>query len=167
MLFNKKLSGTNAVLEKTILRDKLQYAKETGSERDVAKYSSQLRSLERRLTSYEKHHENDQAGSKKLGALTSRNRRANMDKGKNVDTTKKEDTPFDAKTDPFSRLKTRTKIYYQEIQKEENEKAKELARIEQLEKGNSDLAEKERKLAFAGKIQEPRRSRRSCKWNRL
>lgn len=149
MIFNKKLSGTNAVLEKTILKDKLQYAKESGSERDVAKYSSQLRNLEKRLSSYEKHHENDQAGSKKLGALTSKNRRVNLDKGKNVEVTKKEDTPFDAKTDPFSRLKTRTKIYYQEIQREENEKAKELARQEQLQKDDLNLVEKERKLLLA------------------
>ncbi|CUS24226.1 LAQU0S14e03026g1_1 [Lachancea quebecensis] len=149
MVFNKKLSGTNAVLEKTILRDKLQFAKESGSERDVAKYSSQLRNLEKRLSSYEKHHENDQAGSKKLGALTSKNRRVNLDKGKNVEVAKKEDTPFDAKTDPFSRLKTRTKIYYQEIQREENEKAKELARQEQLQKDDLNLMEKERKLLFA------------------
>ncbi|SCU87991.1 LANO_0D00738g1_1 [Lachancea nothofagi CBS 11611] len=149
MVFNKKLSGTNAVLEKTILRDKLQHAKESGVERDVAKYSSQLRNLEKRLSSYEKHHENDQAGMKKLGALTSKNRRVNMDKGKNVDTVKKEDTPFDAKTDPFSRLKTRTKIYYQELQREENEKAKEIARQDQLKKGAFDTAEKERKLLLA------------------
>ncbi|CEP62984.1 RNA polymerase-associated protein LALA0_S06e08372g [Lachancea lanzarotensis] len=144
MVFNKKLSGTNAVLEKTMLRDKLQYAKERGVEKDIAKYSAQLRNLEKRLSSYEKHHEDDQAGSKKLGALTSKNRKANMDSGKTVEAIKKEDTPFDAKTDPFSRLKTRTKIYYQELQREENEKAKEVARQDQLQK--SADATKERNM---------------------
>ncbi|SCU82883.1 LAFA_0D00584g1_1 [Lachancea sp. 'fantastica'] len=143
MVFNKKLSGTNAVLEKTMLKDKLQYAKETGIEKDIAKYSAQLRNLEKRLSSYEKHHEDDQAGSKKLGALTSKNRRANMDSGKIVEAVKKEDTPFDAKTDPFSRLKTRTKIYYQELQREENEKAKEVARQDQLQKSADALKERE------------------------
>ncbi|SCU95555.1 LADA_0G16226g1_1 [Lachancea dasiensis] len=149
MLFNKKLTGTNAVLEKTVLRDKLQHAKETGIERDVAKYTSQLKNLEKRLSSYEKHHENDQAGMKKLGALTSKNRRANLDKGNTAEVVKKEDTPFDAKIDPFSRLKTRTKIYYQEMQREENEKAKELARQDQQEKSAAEVAEKERMLLSA------------------
>ncbi|SCV04721.1 LAME_0H20714g1_1 [Lachancea meyersii CBS 8951] len=144
MVFNKKLSGTNAVLEKTILKDKLQHAKEAGVEKDIAKYSSQLRNLEKRLSSYEKHHENDQAGSKKLGALTSKNRRANMDSGKGAEAVKKEDTPFDAKTDPFSRLKTRTKIYYQELQREENEKAKEIARQDHLQK----IAETKKQLTL-------------------
>ncbi|SCU86368.1 LAMI_0D01772g1_1 [Lachancea mirantina] len=149
MVFNKKLSGTNAVLEKTILKEKLQFSRESGNERDVAKYSAQLRNLEKRLNSYEKHHENDQAGSKRLGALTSKNRRANMDRLKNVEAAKKEDSPIDAKTDPFSRLKTRTKIYYQEIQREENEKAKELARQKQSDMDNDAAAAKEKTKIMA------------------
>lgn len=149
MVFNKKLSGTNAVLEKTMLRDKLQFAKETNNQRDIAKYSSQLKNLEKRISSYEKHHENDQTGMKKLGALTSKNRRVNLDKLKNVETVKKEDTSFDAKTDPFSRLKTRTKIYYQEVQREENERAKEMARQKQMEQDSATAVQKERKLLLA------------------
>lgn len=148
MVFNKKLSGTNAVLEKTVLREKLQYAKESNNERDIAKYSSQLRNFEKRLNVYEKHHENDQAGIKKLSVLTSKNRKVNMDKIKNVDI-KKEDPAFDSKSDPFSRLKTRTKIYYQEVQKEENEKAKAKAQQEQLEKDEKAIAKKEKELLLA------------------
>ena len=149
MLFNKKLSGTNAVLEKTVLRGKLQYARENNIERDVAKYSAQLRNLEKRLSVYEKHHENDQAGAKKLGALTSKNRKLNMDKIKNTEHVKNDDITFDAKTDPFSRLKTRTKIYYQEIQKEENEKAKEEAQKKILAENKEAIAKKDRELLFA------------------
>lgn len=149
MVFNKKLSGTNAVLEKTMLRDKLQFANETNNQRDIAKYSSQLKNLEKRISSYEKHHENDQTGMKKLGALTSKNRRVNLDKLKNVENVKKEDTSFDAKTDPFSRLKTRTKIYYQEVQREENERAKEMARQKQMEQDSATAVQKERKLLLA------------------
>ncbi|EDO15848.1 hypothetical protein Kpol_507p10 [Vanderwaltozyma polyspora DSM 70294] len=149
MVFNKKLSGTNAVLEKTVLRGKLQYAKENNNERDIAKYSTQLRNLEKRLSTYEKHHENDQAGARKLGALTSKNRKVNMDKAKNVEHVKEEDINFDSKADPFSRLKTRTKIYYQEVQKEENEKAKELAQQKKLEEDREAIAKKERELLLA------------------
>ena len=149
MLFNKKLSGTNAVLEKTVLRDKLRYAQENNNERDVAKYSSQLRNLEKRLSVYEKHHENDQVGSNKLGALTSKNRKVNMDKIKNTGHEKKEEIGFDSKSDPFSRLKTRTKIYYQEVQQEENEKAKALAAEKQLKENNEAQARKENELLLA------------------
>ncbi|CCH61084.1 hypothetical protein TBLA_0E00220 [Henningerozyma blattae CBS 6284] len=149
MRFNKKLSGTNAVLEKTVLRGKLQFAKETGNERDVTKYSAQLRNLEKRLSLYEKHHENDQTGAKKLGQLTSRNRKLNMDKARNVEHKKVELAGFDAKADPFSRLKTRTKIYYQEIQKEENEKAQELAHKKQLEEDAEAKAQSEKEQLLA------------------
>ncbi|AMD22659.1 HHL111Wp [Eremothecium sinecaudum] len=148
--FNKKLTGTNAVLEKSVLKDKLQYARDTGNQKDIAKYSSQLKHLEKRMSSYEKHHENDQTGSKKLGVLTSKNRKVNMDKIKHAETAKKEDTnTIDAKTDPFSRLKTRTKIYYQEIQKEENEKAMELAKQKQLQKDQESQVTKEEEFLNA------------------
>ncbi|CCK71814.1 RNA polymerase-associated protein KNAG_0I00230 [Huiozyma naganishii CBS 8797] len=152
MLFNKKLSGTNAVLEKTVLRSKLQYARESNNERDVAKYSAQLRNFEKRMNNYEKHHENDHTGTKKLGALTSKNRKVNMGKTKNYDHGKKEDSAgptVDSKSDPFSRLKTRTKIYYQEVQKEENEKAKALAQQKEIEKNKEADERKEKELLLA------------------
>lgn len=149
MLFNKKLSGSNAVLEKTVLKEKLQYAHETNNERDIAKYSAQLRNFEKRMSAYEKHHENDQSGIKKLGALTSKNRKVNMDRIRNAESVKKEDTNFDAKSDPFSRLKTRTKIYYQEIQKEENERAQNIAKQKQLDEDKETTAKKERELLLA------------------
>ncbi|AGO13401.1 AaceriAFR266Wp [[Ashbya] aceris (nom. inval.)] len=148
MLFNKKLTGTNAVLEKTVLRDKLQYARETNNEKDVAKYSSQLKNLEKRMSSYEKHHENDQTGIKKLDALTSKNRKVNLDKIRHVENVKKEDAgTVNAKSDPFSRLKTRTKIYYQEIQQEENAKAQELAKQKQQQDKEEKRDRKQQRLA--------------------
>ncbi|GMM54245.1 Rtf1 protein [Maudiozyma humilis] len=148
MLFNKKLSGTNAVLEKTILKEKLQYARENGNERDVAKYSGQLNNFEKRMNIYEKHHENDLVGSRKLGALTSKNRKLNMDKSKIYEHAKKDES-FDSKSDPFSRLKTRTKMYYQEIQQEENEKAKELALQKKQEEDEALRVKKENELLIA------------------
>lgn len=149
MLFNKKLSGSNAVLEKTVLKEKLRYAQETGEDRDVAKYSSQLRNLVKRMSAYEKHHETDQSGIKKLGALTSKNRKVNMDRIRNAEHVKKEDVNFDAKSDPFSRLKTRTKVYYQEIQKEENEKAQNIAKQKQLDESEEAVARREKELLSA------------------
>lgn len=149
MVFNKKLSGTNAVLEKTVLKEKLQYAKETSNERDIAKYSSQLKNLEKRISSYEKHHENDQAGIKKLGVLTSKNRKLNIDRIRHAELVQKDDVNFDAKSDPFSRLKTRTKIYYKEVQQQENEKAKEAARQKQLEEDKGTATRKENELLLA------------------
>lgn len=152
MVFNKKLSGTNAVLEKTVLKGKLQYAQETGNERDIAKYSNQLRNLEKRINLYEKHHENDQIDMKKLGVLTSRNRKLNMDKTRNIDSTKKKNDSnslVDSATDPFSRLKTRTKIYYQEVQKEENEKAKALAQELKVQETQESLEKKQKELLLA------------------
>lgn len=150
MLFNKKLSGTNAVIEKTVLKNKLQYARETGNERDIAKYSAQLRNFEKRISTYEKHHENDQTGTKKLGALTSKNRKLNMDKIRHAEHSKKEKTPsIDSKTDPFSRLKTRTRMYYQEVQQEENDKAKALAQQRQIEEDKEDKERKEKELLLA------------------
>ncbi|KAK5779820.1 RNA polymerase-associated protein PWA37_001823 [Arxiozyma heterogenica] len=150
MLFNKKLSGTNAVIEKTVLKNKLQYARENGNERDIAKYSAQLRNFEKRISTYEKHHENDQTGTKKLGALTSKNRKLNMDKIKYAEHSKKEKTPsVDSKTDPFSRLKTRTRMYYQEVQQEENDKAKALAQQKQIEEDQEAKERKEKELLLA------------------
>ncbi|CAR31087.1 ZYRO0E09526p [Zygosaccharomyces rouxii] len=149
MVFNKKLSGVNAVLEKTVLKEKLQYAMETKNERDIAKYSSQLRSFEKRMSTYEKQHENDKVGINKLNALTTKNRRVNIDRLKNAEQVKKEDTSFDSKSDPFSRLKTRTKFYYQEIQKEENEKAKNDAEQKQLEEDESTTERKKHELLSA------------------
>lgn len=150
MVLNKKLSGTNAVLEKTILKDKLRYAKENGNEHDIAKYSKQLRNFEKRMAMYEKHHENAQADIKKLEGLTSKNRKLNMNRIRNAESIKKEeDVNFDSKSDPFSRLKTRTKVYYQEIQKEENEKAKEEAAQEQLKIDEETKKEKEKQLMLA------------------
>ncbi|QHS73108.1 RNA polymerase-associated protein [Saccharomyces paradoxus] len=150
MQFNKKLSGTNAVLEKTVLRGKLQYAKETNNEKDIAKYSAQLRNFEKRMSVYEKHHENDQSDIKKLGELTSKNRKLNMSNIRNAEHVKKEDSNnFDSKSDPFSRLKTRTKVYYQEIQKEENAKAKEIAQQEKLQEDKDAKDKRERELLVA------------------
>lgn len=149
MVFNKKLSGVNAVLEKTVLKEKLQYAMESGNERDIAKYSAQLRSFEKRMSTYEKHHENDKVGINKLNALTTKNRRVNIDRLKNAEQVKKEDVPFDSKSDPFSRLKTRTKFYYQEIQREENEKAKNDAEQKQLEVDQASTERKEQELLSA------------------
>lgn len=150
MIFNKKLSGTNAVLEKSVLKDKLQYAKDRNSEKDVAKYSYQLKNLEKRLSSYEKYHENDHTGTKKLDALTSKNRRVNLDKIRSTEVHKRVDPmDFDAKSDPFSRLKTRTKIYYQEVQQEENEKAKEQAKQKQFQQDNATQEKKEKELLLA------------------
>ncbi|CAI4481608.1 BDN_1c_G0017830.mRNA.1.CDS.1 [Saccharomyces cerevisiae] len=150
MQFNKKLSGTNAVLEKTVLREKLQYAKETNNEKDIAKYSAQLRNFEKRMSVYEKHHENDQSDIKKLGELTSKNRKLNMSNIRNAEHVKKEDSNnFDSKSDPFSRLKTRTKVYYQEIQKEENAKAKEIAQQEKLQEDKDAKDKREKELLVA------------------
>ncbi|CAI4061334.1 RNA polymerase-associated protein SKDI_07G0220 [Saccharomyces kudriavzevii IFO 1802] len=150
MQFNKKLSGTNAVLEKTVLREKLQYAKETNNEKDIAKYSAQLRNFEKRMSIYEKHHENDQSDIKTLGELTSKNRKLNMSNIRNAEHVKKEDNSnFDSKSDPFSRLKTRTKVYYQEIQKEENAKAKEIAQQEKLQEDKEAKDKREKELLLA------------------
>ncbi|QLL33075.1 hypothetical protein HG536_0D05970 [Torulaspora globosa] len=149
MRFNKKLSGSNAVLEKTVLKEKLRYAEETGNERDTAKYSGQLKNLVKRMSAYEKHHEKDQSGINKLNALTSKNRKVNMDRIRNAEHVKKEDSNIDAKSDPFSRLKTRTKVYYQEIQREENERAQNIAKQKQLEESEEALAKKERDILSA------------------
>ncbi|QLQ80033.1 hypothetical protein HG537_0D00330 [Torulaspora globosa] len=149
MRFNKKLSGSNAVLEKTVLKEKLRYAEETGNERDTAKYSGQLKNLVKRMSAYEKQHEKDQSGMNKLNALTSKNRKVNMDRIRNAEHVKKEDTSIDAKSDPFSRLKTRTKVYYQEIQKEENERAQNIAKQKQLEESEEAIAKKERDILSA------------------
>lgn len=149
MRFNKKLSGSNAVLEKTVLKEKLRYAEETGNERDTAKYSGQLKNLVKRMSAYEKQHEKDQSGMNKLNALTSKNRKLNMDRIRNAEHVKKEDISIDAKSDPFSRLKTRTKVYYQEIQREENERAQNIAKQKQLEESEEALAKKERDILSA------------------
>lgn len=71
------------------MREKLQYAKETNNEKDIAKYSAQLRNFEKRMSVYEKHHENDQSDIKKLGELTSKNRKLNMSNIRNAEHVKK------------------------------------------------------------------------------
>ncbi|CAH02619.1 RNA polymerase-associated protein [Kluyveromyces lactis] len=150
MVFNKKLSGTNAVMEKQVLKEKLQFSKQSGDIESESKYANQLKALEKRLSSYEKHHENDQNDIKTLGALTSKNRKLNIDRIRHAETIKREEgvNKVDAKSDPFSRLKTRTKIYYQEIQQEENEKAREEAK-RQLEVDQEAEEQKKKELLLA------------------
>ena len=125
--FNKKLSGVNSVIEKSILKDKLSYAIDINNEADINKYTKQLRQLEKRMSQYDKHHENDLIGTTKLNTLSEKNKKINID---NIRSKKQEEREKqeanemkDKKSDPFSRLKTKARIYYKNLQKIENEKA--------------------------------------------
>ena len=144
---NKKLSGVNSVIEKSILRDKLAYAIDTNNEADIDKYSKQLRQLEKRLSQYDKHHENDLKGSTKLDFLTQKNKKINID---NIKSKKQEEVEQqeafemkDKKSDPFSRLKTKARIYYKDLQKIENEKYLQEQEEKKLEKLKKETQERE------------------------
>ncbi|KAL6934795.1 hypothetical protein ACO0R3_000759 [Hanseniaspora guilliermondii] len=125
--FNKKLSGVNSVIEKSVLKDKLSYAIDTNNEADINKYTKQLRQLEKRLSQYDKHHENDLVGTTKLNTLSEKNKKINIDniRSKRQEEQQKQEANEmkDKKSDPFSRLKTKARIYYKNLQKIENEKA--------------------------------------------
>ncbi|XBW35299.1 hypothetical protein QEN19_000867 [Hanseniaspora menglaensis] len=144
---NKKLSGVNSVIEKSILRDKLTYAIDTDNEVDVNKYTKQLKQLEKRMSQYDKHHENDLQGSTKLNFLTQKNKQININ---NIKTKKQEDEEQqefnetkDKKSDPFSRLKTKARIYYKDLQKIENEKYLKEQEEKKLEKMKKETQERE------------------------
>lgn len=125
--FNKKLSGVNSVIEKSILKDKLSYAIDINNEADINKYTKQLRQLEKRMSQYDKHHENDLVGTTKLNTLSEKNKKINIDniRSKRQEEQQKQEANEmkDKKSDPFSRLKTKARIYYKNLQKIENEKA--------------------------------------------
>ncbi|CAI4454380.1 AIS_collapsed_G0018060.mRNA.1.CDS.1 [Saccharomyces cerevisiae] len=88
------------------------------------------------MSVYEKHHENDQSDIKKLGELTSKNRKLNMSNIRNAEHVKKEDSNnFDSKSDPFKR--------------KENAKAKEIAQQEKLQEDKEAKDKREKELLVA------------------
>lgn len=144
---NKKLSGVNSVIEKSILKDKLTYAIDVSNDADINKYTKQLRQLEKRMSQYDKHHENDLEGSTKLEFLTQKNKQINI---KNIKTKKQEEEEQqeaaelkDKKSDPFSRLRTKARIYYKDLQKIENEKYLQEQEEKKMEKLKKETQERE------------------------
>lgn len=109
------------------MKDKLSYAIDINNEADINKYTKQLRQLEKRMSQYDKHHENDLVGTTKLNTLSEKNKKINIDniRSKRQEEQQKQEANEmkDKKSDPFSRLKTKARIYYKNLQKIENEKA--------------------------------------------
>lgn len=113
--------GANIVLKKTELSQKLQVCKERGDAKGVEYYEKKLRAL----GSSAKDKQNS-VEEGEFSKLNERNRKMNINNIRKAEIERKKElvsSSGDA-ANPFRRLNTRAKMYYQEAKGEENEKAK-------------------------------------------
>jgi len=125
-MFNDTSVGANYVLKKSEFEQKLQMAKDNNDARAIKDYSERLRKLENHFRKSNPNKIKEGSSTDQFAKLNERNRKLNMKAVKEAEliNTEKRRTGAADKTDPFRRLTTRSRMYYQEIQKEENEKAK-------------------------------------------
>ncbi|CCH44344.1 RNA polymerase-associated protein rtf1 [Wickerhamomyces ciferrii] len=150
-MFNDTSVGANYVLKKSELTQKLQVAKDRHDTNAIRDYSERLRKLENHFQKSNKNKVSIGSNSDQFAKVNERNRKMNMKSVKEAEliNTEKRRTGALDKTDPFRRLNTRSRVYYKEIQKEENEKAK----ADALETAQqvAENQEKEKQLLKAAK----------------
>lgn len=144
-LFNDTSVGANYVLKKSELEQKLQMAKDNHDTRAIKDYGERLRKLEHHFQRSNPNRVSAGSQSDQFAKLNEKNRKLNMKNVREAELvhTEKKRTGTTDKSDPFRRLTTRSRMYYQEIQKEENEKAKNDAIIAAQEEADKIAKEKQ------------------------
>ncbi|WEJ95201.1 RNA polymerase-associated protein rtf1 [Yamadazyma tenuis] len=122
---SKTLNGYDAVYQKAALMDKLKIAQQQNNGAAVATLARQLKQLENLLI--DSAHKS--TGSKQLDSMSKvneRNRKLNVENIRKAEIKSSiiRKTASKDQGDPFQRLKTVTRVFYQDIINSENEKAK-------------------------------------------
>lgn len=143
-MFNDTSVGANYVLKKSEFEQKLQVAKDRSDFRAIKDYSERLRKLESHFQKSNPNRVAAGSSSDQFAKLNEKNRKLNMRSVKEAEliNSEKRRTGTTDKSDPFRRLTTRSRMYYQEIQKEENEKAKNDAIVAAQEASEKEAKEK-------------------------
>lgn len=144
-LFNDTSVGANYVLKKSEFEQKLAMAKDRNDIRAIKDYSERLRKIENHFQKSNPNRVSAGSSSDQFAKLNEKNRKLNMKSVKEAEliNTEKRRTGTTDKSDPFRRLTTKSRMYYQEIQKEENEKAKNDAIVAAQEKSEKEAKEKQ------------------------
>lgn len=118
------IQGYDAVFQKTRLMDQLKIAKQENNLAKVKELSKQLHKLDQFLISQTQSH-NTSESLNSMSKVNERNRKLNLvniDRAESKSNQQRKLGEFDG-GDPFSRLKTNTRMFYQDLINQENEKA--------------------------------------------
>ncbi|EGW30085.1 uncharacterized protein SPAPADRAFT_63710 [Spathaspora passalidarum NRRL Y-27907] len=127
----KGISGYDAVATKAKLMDELKIAKQQGHTTKVRDLINRLKNIDSILNEQT----NSNAGSdsySSMSKINERNRKLNQTNIRKAEIKSRNIGQVTDDGDPFSRLKTVTRMFYQEIINEENEKALKEANYQQL-----------------------------------
>lgn len=138
-LQSQKISNVDAVFQKARLADELNVARQQGRIDKVKQLQEQINQLETMIVEYNKQH--NQTESLTMAKLNERNRKINQTVIRKAELeTIKNSTNVTDDSDPFSRLKTNTKTFYQDMINQENEKA-----LIDVQKNYENILEKKNK----------------------
>lgn len=127
-----EISGFDAVFKKARLMDELKIARQQLNSENVRKIIEKLKKLDKVLAGHSKPNE----GSESYNTMTKvneRNRKLNSTNIRKAEIKSKNNVVAFDGGDPFSRLKTVTRIFYQDMINQENEKAMNDAKANLLE----------------------------------
>ncbi|OBA20668.1 plus-3-domain-containing protein [Metschnikowia bicuspidata var. bicuspidata NRRL YB-4993] len=142
----KGITAYDAVYQKSKVLDELKVARQENNTARVKELTAQLNTLEQVL--YKDNARSSQSSSTSMSKVNERNRKLNQTNIRKAEVK----SSFLRKTtdlsdgDPFSRLKTTTRIFYQELVNEENQKALQDAQAN-FESRIAEKSEQEAKIA--------------------
>lgn len=119
------IQGFDAVFQKAKLMDQLKISKQQRQTGDVKKIINKLKEIDEILINQTKQHNNSKSLNT-MSKVNERNRKLNQEnirKAEIKSSQLKKIIDANEGGDPFSRLKTQTKVFYQDLMKQENEKA--------------------------------------------
>lgn len=141
------IQGYDAVFQKTRVMDQLKIAKQENNLAKVKELSNKLHKLDQILISQTLSNNNSESFNS-MSKVNERNRKLNLlniDRVESKSSQQRKLAEYDG-GDPFSRLKTRTKVFYQDLINQENEKAIDDAKMN-YETLVAEKTEKEAKIA--------------------
>ncbi|CUM53625.1 uncharacterized protein AC631_00808 [Debaryomyces fabryi] len=141
------IQGYDAVFQKTRVMDQLKIAKQENNLAKVKELSDKLHKLDQILISQTLSNNNSES-SNSMSKVNERNRKLNLlniDRVETKSSQQRKLAEYDG-GDPFSRLKTKTKVFYQDLINQENEKAIDDAKMN-YETLVAEKTEKEAKIA--------------------
>ncbi len=111
--------GANAILQKSILQEELLEAKDNNDLDKVAELEARLDQLESKMQTQHQKVSTQESSLDKLAKVNERNRKINQEyirkaEIKNQETRRKQDNTSGVTGNPFSRLRTNARIFYQD-----------------------------------------------------
>lgn len=136
-----EMSGYDAVTQKAKLMDELKIAKQENNLNRVRDLISKLKRIDQILNEQSKTKSSNQS-SNTMSKVNERNRKLNATNIRKAEVKSRNAVQVNDGGDPFSRLKTVTRMFYQDLINEENEKALKDLNYEELLKEKSKQEEK-------------------------